>query len=193
MSEVVTGSVPAPHGVPTVFATDGSCDGQRSKCYRTGFGWVTTDGRWGAGWCPQPAKIAGRDVSVVAELRAVWHAIGHELSARRVTVLLDSQIAIGYLRSWAAGDMRMPYGYLGSKWHTPMVHRLASLVSTYPDNLHVTWVRGHSGHLLNECADSLAKLGRRWLIEDLNRAAVRERAEWLVSGFLADPRLREAA
>ncbi|WP_047891761.1 RNase H family protein [Micromonospora sp. RV43] len=193
MSYLVVGRVAAPAGVPLVFATDGSSDARLRNSYRTGFGWLSTDGRWGTGWCPQPAVLIGRDIPVVAELRAVYHAVKEELPHRRVTIMLDSKVAIGYLRSWTKGELRMPAGYLGSQKHTPMLTRLARLVAAHPGNLHATWVRGHSGHLLNECADSLAKLGRRSLVEHLKVGEVRRRAEWLVSGFLADPRIRAAA
>lgn len=194
MSMVLTGTVPAPAGLPLLVATDGSADRpRRTDTYLTGFGWLTTAGGWGVGYCPQPAAIAGRDAAVVAELRAVWHAVHQVLPAGPVTVLLDSTHALTYLQAWAAGGQQIPDGYLGSAYHTPMVHRLAALVAAHPTHLRAHWVRGHSGHLLNECADSLARLGRRWLAEDLDDTAVRARAEWLAAGFLADRHIGEVA
>lgn len=191
MSRVVTGQARAPKGLPLRYATDGSADGIRRREYRTGFGWLATDGRWGLGYCPQPAKIAGRDVAVVAELRAVWHAVGARLPAGSVTVLVDSRHALDYLAAWATGDQRIPDGYLGSQRHTPMLHRFAAVVAAHPTHLDARWVPGHTGQLLNECADSLAKLGRRWLVDRLPVDDVTRRAQWLVGGFLADPRVRE--
>ncbi|MEU4590022.1 RNase H family protein [Micromonospora aurantiaca (nom. illeg.)] len=191
MSRILTGTVRAPANTRLLVATDGSADGGRRREYRTGFGWLATDGTWGVGWCPQPAQLAGRDVAVVAELRAVYHAVAERLPTGPVTVLVDSRSALDYLTGWAGGDRRMPRGYLGSQKHTPMVTRLAELVAAHPGHLDARWVRGHSGHLLNECADSLARLGRRWLVERLLVDEVRRRADFLAAGFLADRRAGE--
>lgn len=204
MSQVVTGTVRAPAGLPLLFATDGAASrrpfngvrppGWRSTkplngVYLTGFGWLSTAGEWGVGYCPQPKAIAGRDRAAVAELRAVSHAVSELLPAGPVTVLLDSEYAARLLRGWAAGGREMPAGYVGSTRRTPMAHRLADLVAAHPTHLRTRWVRGHAGHLLNECADSLALLGLRWLAKDLPIDVVRARAEWLAAGFLADQRL----
>ncbi|MFI6759387.1 RNase H family protein [Micromonospora sp. NPDC050417] len=191
MSQVVTGVVRAPAGLPSVIATDGSASKRavRKVGYLTGFGWLSSTGGWGVGYCPQPTAIAGVDRAAVAELRAVSHAITTLLPAGPVTVLLDSQSAISYLNDWARGHLRMPEGYLGSAWRVPMLTRLAELVAAHPTNLRVRWVRGHAGHVLNECADSLALLGRRWLADHLDEDAVRVRGAWLAAGFLADHRL----
>jgi len=208
MSRVLRGAVRAPAGMPLLIATDGSA-GSRTvnrvlvpgtghyawvdDAYLTGFGWISTTGAWGVGYCPQPRRLAGQDRAAVAELRAIWHAVRERLPHEPVTVLTDSEYAARLLAGWAVGSRQMPPGYLGSARHTPMVHRLAELVAAYPSHLDVRWVRGHAGHLLNECADSLAKLGRRWLAGQVSTEYVRERAEWLASGFLADPAVREVA
>jgi hypothetical protein len=175
VSFIVKGQVScAPLG-PLVFATDGSVARKtrrnhlRQHEYLTGYGWLSTHGHWGAGACPQPTALAGADPVVVAELRAVWHAIGAHLPHGHVTVLTDSQNACEWLTRWRAGSRALPAGYVGSQTHTPRLLVMANGVRRYRHNLTVTWVKGHNGHLLNEAADSLAKVGRLWLVQRLEK------------------------
>lgn len=175
--------------VPLVYATDGSV---RLKLlgdtYQTGWGFLSSHGHWGLGHCPQPKAIAGRDAPVVAELRAVWYAVGEAMQAGPVLVQLDSRKAADFIEAWKRGEFRMPRGYLGSQRHTPRLLVLAEVVATHPGNIRTEWVRSHNGHLLNEAADSLARIGSRWRKEKLTREGVEQRARFLVEGFLADPR-----
>jgi ribonuclease HI len=194
VSEVVSGQVKVHNPGPLVFATDGSVARKmRDREYLTGFGYLSTDGHWAAACCPQPATLSGRDRAVVAELRAVWHAVGPMLPTTPVTVLTDSQSACRFVEEWKTGSERMPAGYLGSARHTPRLLVLARAVALHPDNLTVRWVRGHAGHLLNEGADCLARLGCRWSVQRLTRAAVADRARFVAEGFLADPGVWAAA
>jgi ribonuclease HI len=125
---------------------------------------VTTTGWYGVSGHPNPPSVIGREAVVVAELRAVWRAV-RDLHASRVTCLVDSIDALGYLRAWQAGDMPMPGGYrLRSQrisGNTSSLERLAELL--YYDGGRFTFgkVKAHAGHSLNEAADSLARLGLR--------------------------------
>lgn len=194
MSIVVTGQIPTSTDGPLVYATDGAARPKPiGHVWHTGFGWLSTHGHYGVGHTPQPEQIAGRDVATVAELRAVWHAVGDVMWREPVVVLLDSRNACRLIDVWKTGRLSMPGGYLGSRRHMPRLEVLARTVAEHPHNITARWVRGHSGHLLNEAADALARIGSRWRIDRLDKEVVSRRAAFLVDGFLADPRLREAA
>ncbi len=175
---------------PVIFCTDGSVD-QRHH-FASGAGWVTgwgflaTDGRYGCGKVPQFGSKAGRDMSQITELRAVWHAVGEVLAAGPVVVLTDSENAVNTLSGWRAGSTRMPAGYVGttSGEKVPTLERLRQVVAAHPDHLDVQHVHGHRGDLLNEAADTLAGLATRWAIEDLPRDEVARRAASITEGFL---------
>jgi len=192
-SSKIFGQVPTRDSGPLVIATDGSSAVRpKRKVWQTGWGFLGADGRYGCGWCPQPVELAGRDPATVAELRAVWYAIGELLPSRSATVWTDSLNAVTLLQAWQAGDVgRMPRGYLGSQRHTPRMQLLARTVARHGANLTVEHVKGHAGQLLNEAADSLAKIGRSWTPDTTGQCEARARR--LVEGFIADPRLREVA
>jgi ribonuclease HI len=183
---------------PLLIATDGSSvtgppSGRRGRGFSTGFGWITTDGRWGLGACPIPANVNGTSPALVAELRAIWHAVDQLWPGETPTLLVDSAGALKYLDIWASGDLRLPPGYLGSQQRRPTLERLARHIRD--NHASIAWrpVRGHSGHLLNEAADSLAKIGREWAAGRCEKQQAAERGARLVQGFLADHRLAELA
>ncbi len=181
---------PIPAG-PVIFGTDGSVD--HNHHFGHGVGWVTgwgflaTDGRYGCGKIPQFTPKAGPDMAQIAELRAVWHAIGSEvLAGGPVIVLTDSENAVATLTAWQAGSTKMPAGYTGSTGkRVPTLERLRRAVAKHPDHLTVQHVHGHRGDLLNEAADALARLATRWAREDLLRDQVAQRAANIAEGFLA--------
>lgn len=193
MSSVhVSGQVRTCTAGPLVFGTDGSVATRRVHgLWQTGWGYLSTHGHYGAGWCQQTPEQGGAVPSTVAELRAVACAVTPHLPQAPVAVFLDSADAVDLLAEWRSGHQRMPAGYRGSQRHTPRLLRLAGLVAAYPDNLHVCWVRSHAGHLLNEAADALARIGARRLLDRVDRNVMQARAHRLAEGFLADPRLLE--
>lgn len=183
---------------PVTIATDGSVARAPNRHYRTwmfatGWGYLSTNGTWGVGNCPQPSRIAGRDRPVVAELRAIWHAAGRTLRDQRHEVWTDSMAAIQYIETWKTGIMRMPDRYVGSLTHTPRLLVLARAVAANPGNLTVRHVHGHRGQALNEAADRLAHLGRHWGEQQLTEEQVRVRALWICEQHHATGRLREVA
>lgn len=198
MSIVIAGTSRPKAAVPVVYATDGSAIRSKGgKVWWTGFGWVCTDGRWELGACPIPHDQIGRQASTVSELRAVWHAVHHRMPGPKGLVLLtDCTQATWYLDQWAAGDVDvMPPGYVGTmnSRRTPMLRRLAMLVAEHHPLLAWSHVSGHAGHLLNECADSLARIGRELARGAYSRPEATARGQWLVDGFMADTRLAEVA
>jgi len=160
-------------------ATDGSCKGRY-----LGWGYISSTGHWGCA-----ADILGGD-ALAAELRAVGMAIGDIPVPCRI--VLDSTSALSFLRSWQAGNVsRMPPApgltaamRAGSARQRPL-EEIAVLVAGRP-GLVFSHVRGHNGHLLNEAADSLAKIARE--CRDGKRhgdlAAVHAKAADLVAAFL---------
>ena len=153
------------------------------------WGYLATDGRWGLDrWHPGSARVdpTGPSAVLVAELRAVAFLLERQSNLPSL-LLLDSAVALGYLKSWQAGDVtRMPVGYsLRERWggesKTPTLVRLANLMASHP-GVQTEHVAGHRGHPLNEAADALASLAWR----KLPTAETRTRAEGLAEAFLAD-------
>ncbi|WP_433542032.1 ribonuclease HI (plasmid) [Streptosporangium sandarakinum] len=168
---------------PLVAATDAAHVGACS-----GMGYLVSDGRWGmrrrfgngTRYLPDPT---GPSKVLVAELRAValmLDELGDD-AARLSLLLVDSTTAIGYLRGWKSGHVtRMPAGYsLRPRLHggEPALVRLAHRLAALP-TLRIEHVKGHSGHPLNEAADSLAKIARRRAVDATMRA------ERVVDAFL---------
>jgi ribonuclease HI len=72
---------------------------------------------------------------------------------------------------------------------------LANLVADRGSSVTYLHVKGHAGHLLNEAADTLAKVARQWLRnnEHLDRAAMTARATDLAAAFLTTWKQEQAA
>ncbi|MCO8270363.1 hypothetical protein M1L60_07105 [Actinoplanes sp. TRM 88003] len=187
-SASVTGHVGrAAGGGPLTVYTDGSVSRRQIVSRRgwlTGWGFLSTGGSYGCGRYPQFAANAGSEVTTVTELRAVWHAVRGELAGRAVTVVTDSRNAAAILDEWKAGRHRMPAGYIGSNRSVSTLEKLRNLVVANPSRLTVETVRGHSGDVLNEGADTLAQLGMRWARDNLTQEDVSRRAESVADGFL---------
>jgi len=64
---------------------------------------------------------------------------------------------------------------------------LADLIAERGSEITYTHVKGHAGHVLNEAADALAKIARRWLrsSEKPGRDAMTARAADFAAAFLA--------
>lgn len=178
----VQGQVPGWDGLPgpLVAATDASW--KRGTC---GIGYVVSDGRWGMrGWTFGPQDPTGPRRVLVSELRAVGLLLDRVEDGRELVLLVDSLPALRYLRAWRRGDTGLlPGGYdVRPRRHgeTPSLVRLAGRVAGRP-GLTLEHVKAHSGHPLNETADSLASIARRRVTETFDSTA---RAEGLVEAFL---------
>jgi ribonuclease HI len=180
------------HGIVNGFAGKGPVVAATDAAYKNklpAFGYVASDGRWGLDrWGPGYTRVdpTGPSAVLVAELRAVAFLLERQGDLPSL-LLLDSALALGYLRSWQAGNItRMPAGYsLRERWggesKTPTLVRLAKLMASHP-GIKAEHVAGHRGHPLNEAADALASLAWR----KLPMAETRTRAEGLAEAFLAD-------
>ncbi|MBO2457289.1 ribonuclease HI [Actinomadura violacea] len=181
------GRVPGPAGRSGVLVAATDAGWRRGTC---GLGYVVDDGRWGMhGWTFGPQDPTGPARVLVSELRAVGLLLDRldgDGADAGLVLLLDSLPALRYLRAWRRGDTgRMPNGYdLRPRRYgaVPSLVRLAGRVARMP-GLRVEHVKGHSGHPLNEAADSLASIARRRAIEVFDSTA---RAGSLVEAFLRD-------
>jgi len=157
---------------PLVAATDASW-----KHGSGGMGFLTTDGRWGLGrWKAGPQDPTGPSKIIITELRAVQLLLVSVEPQLEMTVLIDSLPALSYLWRWQEGDVSaLPPGY-----RAPHLQSLARRVADRR-GLVFQHVKGHSGHLLNEAADSLAAIARRRRTLD---SEAESRAADLVDSFL---------
>lgn len=165
----LAGQVPASPrfrlGQGVLIATDAAVNRQRA---RVGSGYIATSGLYGLAAHPQPAAIVGSDATTVAELRAIWRAVnaaGQDADGK-ITILTDSLAAMRYLRSWQKGQLpAYPAGYLlraqRPSGKTSSLEQLAQVMAGDGARYTIEKVAGHTGNILNEAADSLAKLALR--------------------------------
>jgi ribonuclease HI len=173
---------------PVLIATDGSSSGDGNHC---SWAFIATSGHWG---CQagdyRHDNVNGRSGALIAELRAAYLAL--RCVPGPATLLVDSIIALRYLHAWRRGETsRMPPQYDLHPRHAgaaPALVTLADLVSARRDGLTLAHVKGHAGHTLNEGADLLATIARRWVAaatETLPPKAMRAEAADIAATFLA--------
>ncbi|WP_158566917.1 ribonuclease HI [Actinomadura craniellae] len=183
---------------PLIAATDASAKkgGRRRRGDLLGWAYITTDGRWGCGGRIFEGRLNPhrRGGALSGELRAVHMMLEDLTDVPQMTVLTDSQGAISYLRRWQAGEVgAMPEGYSmrprtasPGRSGKPTLARLAELVAERP-RLRFEHVTGHTGHPLNEAADSLSRFARRCVGGEQtgDRTSLTEHASDLAGAFLA--------
>jgi ribonuclease HI len=148
---------------PVILATDACVDERRASA-----GFLATTGHYGAVGHTYDAVISGPQRTEVAELRAVAYGLRRLYnngvpSETPVDVRIDSPAALGFLHGWVRGSTRMPSDYRSWRTsdNTPTLELLRRLVVSNAATLTFSFEKGHVGHVLNEAADSLAKLGLR--------------------------------
>lgn len=132
----------APADLPElVVATDAS----KSRRRGVGIAYVTADGVHGRHYVPEVRSV------FAGELLAIERAL-RRFPGRRLHVLTDSLHAV---------DLLSPGGAIQADDSeiTTIVQRIRHLL--LGRTVRFSWVRGHSGHPLNECADRLAVAARR--------------------------------
>jgi ribonuclease HI len=172
---------------PVLIATDGSCSGDGRHC---SWAFLASSGQWGcqAGDYLHD-NVNGRSGALIAELRAAYLAL--RFVPGPVALLVDSTIALRYLLLWQRGQTsRMPPQYdlhPRRQGNAPALVTLAGLVRARGGELTTAHVKGHAGHTLNEGADLLATIARRWIAHDENLApkAMRAEAADIAATFLA--------
>lgn len=133
-----------------IAATDGSCDPNPGPC---AWAYVVADA---AGKPSRTVSGAlGHGTNQVAELAAVLALL--EDTTGPVTIQADSVYAIRCLTTWLPNWQRN--GWLNSaKKPVANRHLIERAAAVMRDrDVRFTWVRGHSGHPLNEAADRAAK------------------------------------
>lgn len=137
-------------------ATDASWNSTgRGQGKTAAYGWYSDNHAYGAGLTRGPILFA--------ELKAAQMALENSQFQRRdIHLLMDSQKAIAVLRRLQAGEEVSGIASLPSGRDAfNLLNRLKVLISSRTHGLRVSWVKGHSGHPLNEAADRLALSYRR--------------------------------
>lgn len=118
--------------------TDGACSGNPGPC---GYGLLIRDGFEYREIC----QYLGRGTNNIAELTAIKVALEQiEDQSRPVRIYTDSRYSIGVLvDGWKA------------KANRELILEIRELIGTF-DDVELIKVKGHSGHPLNERADTLA-------------------------------------
>lgn len=132
-----------------IAAADGSALGNPGPA---GWAWVINDEQWRAGGWPKGTNNQGELMAILALLQETA-----EVSNRPLHILCDSQYAINSVTEWLPGWKRRGWRRSNGK---PVLNK--ELIKTIDEALagrDVTfeWVRGHTGHVLNEKADDLAR------------------------------------
>ena len=128
-------------------AIDGSCIGNPGP---GGWAWCTEGGASGSG------SVADTTNNRM-ELQALSEALAATDPDGPIEVISDSQYVVGiftkWLKGWRANGMRKSDGKPVA--NDDLVVRIARQLRGR--SVSFTWVRGHSGHPLNEKADRLAR------------------------------------
>lgn len=156
------GSPPSPE---LVVATDASKSGNF-----LGIAAVTEDGRWGMASYMDHSQ---EETTFLAELRATIMAVSLALPGQKVRVITDSKDTQQKIHAWQDGDLRTPEEHP----HPYLKQGSGGALALFPGNLKLSWLRdqvatgtiqltvehvpSHSGHILNEASDALARMARK--------------------------------
>lgn len=136
-----------------IAAADGSALGNPGPA---GWAWYIDDETWAAGGWKHGTNNMG-------ELKAVldlFHATAH-LPNRKLKVLCDSQYVINSVTKWMPGWKKKGWKKSDGKpvLNVELMKQLDAALAGR--NYTFEWVKGHSGHPLNEAADSRANAAAR--------------------------------
>ena len=172
---------PPPDLSPLTVATDGSVRGSF-----TGFGWLASNGQFGLHGLRHSKLRHGTKIVLISELRAIGDAV-RELRHRPLTLVSDSKLAIRMVTQWMSRDDVLPPGYTTERADGKPAGLVTArqLIHEQRDRITPLWVKGHQGEPLNEGADALARLARRYAAgaPDLTPAEYHRRAESLAEAF----------
>lgn len=131
-----------------IAAADGSALGNPGPA---GWAWYVDDTSWAAGGWPHGTNNMGELMAVLDLLRQTAH-LDEDLR-----VLCDSRYVINVITKWMAGWKRKNWRKADGK---PVLN--VELIKSIDEamvgrRVQFEWVRGHSGHELNDTADRLAR------------------------------------
>ncbi|WP_157118502.1 ribonuclease H family protein [Corynebacterium sphenisci] len=132
-----------------IAAADGSALGNPGPA---GWCWYIDEDSWAAGGWPSGTNNRGELTAVAELLDATAHRTDEPLE-----ILCDSQYVINSVTKWMAGWKRKGWKKRDGKpvLNVDLMQRLdAAMVGR---KVTFTWVKGHSGHELNEAADQRAR------------------------------------
>lgn len=120
-----------------------------------GWAWYIDDSNWAAGGWENSTNNRGELSGIIKILEATAHT-DYDLS-----ILADSQYAINSITKWMAGWKRKGWKKSDGKPVNNQdlmiqLDELMTAAKTAGRNISFQWVKGHSGHPLNEAADSRA-------------------------------------
>jgi ribonuclease HI len=172
---------PPPDLSALTVATDGSVRGSFS-----GFGWLASNGQFGMLGFHHRGTQVGTKVVLIAELRAIADAV-RELRYRPLTLVSDSKLAIRTVTRWMNGDDVLPDGSSTESADGKPAGLVTApqLIYAQRDRITPIWGKGHQGEPLNEGADALARLARRYAAGPcgLTPTEYHRRAEGLAEAF----------
>lgn len=131
-----------------IAAADGSALGNPGPA---GWAWYIDDAQWRAGGWPRATNNQGELMAVIDLLHATAGR------AEALHVLCDSQYVINSVTQWMPGWKRRGWRKSDGK---PVLNReLLQELDSAIQGREVTfeWVRGHTGHAMNEAADLRAR------------------------------------
>lgn len=130
----------------TFVATDGSLN----KFFAGGsYGWISSYGEFGFG------AVSTAESVLLCELLAIKEMLTSMKRKKNVRILVDNRLAIKISRD----PDSMDHSKMVSARAKRIAREICEIVSKR-ENVEFRWVRGHSGHPLNEGADRLARNAR---------------------------------
>jgi ribonuclease HI len=133
--------------VTIIAAADGSALGNPGPA---GWGWYVDDGCWAVGGWPHGTNNMAELTAVLDLLRQTAHV------EEDLLVHCDSTYVINSVTKWMAGWKRRGWRKGDGKPVLNVDIMQALDAAMQGRQVRFSWVKGHSGHVLNEAADRLA-------------------------------------
>lgn len=132
-----------------IAAADGSALGNPGPA---GWGWYVDDDHWAAGGWPHGTNNQG-ELTAVLDLLEQTADAGEDL-----VIHCDSKYVINSVTQWMAGWKRKGWRKGDGKpvLNVEIMQSIDKAMTGRWDRVRFEWVKGHSGHALNEKADELA-------------------------------------
>lgn len=148
MSSACKPTATASEALPIVAAADGSALGNPGPA---GWAWYIDDHQWAAGGWPNGTNNQGELQAVLELLQATENA------GAPLKILCDSQYVINSLTKWRFGWKKRGWKKADGKpvLNAELMKALDAALSGR--DVEFEWVRGHTGHELNEAADERAR------------------------------------